>query len=373
MKNSGVAILFTLLAVHQCCGQSPLQTFSANKQLIVVEVMLGATKHPFVIDTGSSHHILDSQILGLATASPKKPTIFDPQPLLLATRNVGGRKEFVSTDLSNFREASGIQISGLLGAPLLTYTLFVDFDKGQIKLSNQPLRIPSTANVMPVILDPFDCPCLSNVNVNGNEVDFLIDSGFTGAISLKSEIFDAMLEDGSIGNCVSTSYATHRSYEDTTEGDLQSVALGNFTLKDVPVMRDSVNRLGLQFIKRFNFSLNTESFAIQKSRYFSVPFERNISGISVLAQDHKLVVHRAVAGGPGSEAGIEEGDIITGINGVKIQYSDLLLLRSKLSSQNAGKTVSLAIDGVTHDVILPSHSSGSEKLVVRPSKNVRAR
>ncbi len=106
------------------------------------------------------------------------------------------------------------------------------------------------------MLDETYRPFVKNVTVANEPLDFLIDTGTNGELSLSEELFDVLTHTGCItcirgAESISVLGSQRRNY-----GHSDSVAIGGLRLSRVSVHDSDSNKIGMKLLRRFNFKLD---------------------------------------------------------------------------------------------------------------------
>ncbi|MFA4867450.1 MAG: aspartyl protease family protein [Pedobacter sp.] len=147
---------------------------------------------------------------------------------------------------------------------------------------------------------------------------------------------------------------------DGSIGRLTSLKIGSFKLKNVlasyPIyddvaakvfLRDRNGNLGADVLSRFNivFDYEDKSMYIRKGSQFNRPFEHDMSGLEVYAQENKSLhyyVSRIEPGSPAEIAGVMVDDEIVSINFVPVANYKLNEINTLFKSAD-GKNIILTI------------------------------
>jgi C-terminal processing protease CtpA/Prc len=141
---------------------------------------------------------------------------------------------------------------------------------------------------------------------------------------------------------------------------LSSVSIGSFTFKNVigsfPIYDDAAAKaliltrngnLGAEILNRFNtiFDYKNSNMYLSKNKYFKQPFDHDMSGVEVYADElnnKRFFVMRIEPRSPGEESGLEINDEIVAINFSSTQHMDLNEITRIFRSGN-GKNILLAL------------------------------
>jgi S1-C subfamily serine protease len=114
------------------------------------------------------------------------------------------------------------------------------------------------------------------------------------------------------------------------------VALGGFTV-DRPIFTESPtgSTMGLGFLSRFvvTFDFPGRRIHLRKGRGYERPDLRNRSGLSLRPRGEAVVIERVSKESPGSLAGIQAGDVLLTLGGLRADEASLFKLREALGQE----------------------------------------
>ena len=295
----------------------------------------------FILDTGSGGISLDS--LTAVYFGIK------PEPSSRTIRGIGGIKSVsflynqqlhlngLTVDSLNFHvnnyemltSVYGEKIDGIIGYSFLSrYIVKIDYDSLQLEVwSPGSIKYPRGGFLFrPNITTlPVNTARIKDAEIVSSR--FLYDIGAGLCIMLSTDF----VKDSSL------LHRKRKLYVKQAEGlggkiDMHITAikefkLGPYRFKNVPVyvFEDTYNitsypylggLIGNDLLRRFNCILNygSRQFYIVPNSHFNAPFDYSYSGIELYLIDGQIVIGDVAKGSPAERAGLQEGDVVIGIN-----------------------------------------------------------
>jgi predicted aspartyl protease len=209
-----------------------------------------------IIDTGASHHVIDSHlkcILGTLQKSQSDGNfeLSSPQQLLINGLSDEVNVGSVVLDLSPFSEKSGIAIDMFVGMPFLfNRVIQIDPYKRRFFLSVEPPD--AQGDCLQLEFDELARPYVS-VGIGDHAFLAMVDTGSTSDITLTSELFQLVRQKNSKKEIESRRLEVQSvSGREVREVFVASnVRIGNTVVAECEVMQASLNKIGLKFLSRF--------------------------------------------------------------------------------------------------------------------------
>lgn len=354
-----------------------------HNNLIVLPVVLnGALPLKFILDTGVRTAILTQKsftdILNLSYS--RKYTISGPggeklvdayiaNNVSLELPGVTGRGHallVLEDDYLELRNYLGTDVHGILGYELFSrFIIAVDYEKKLLtlmlpkrfklrrKFKSVPIRIEDTK---PYITTPV-------ILADGTQLTakLLMDSGASHGLIL-DPMSDARIEVPE--KAVSSVIGRGLGGEITGKvGRIKGLQLGPYKLENIIANFPDPNSyfdslklgntsrngaIGGEALSRFTviFNFPKEEIYLKKNRSFRKGFHYNLSGITVKAKGAKLNVYEITEvrrESVADRAGVKEGDIIVGINGILSSQVNLNLING-LFNYKPNKRINLSLD-----------------------------
>jgi hypothetical protein len=356
-----------------------------NNNLIVVPVVLnGALPLKFILDTGVRTAILTqkafSDILNLPYS--RKYTISGPggEKLVDAyvTNNVsielpgvlgrGHAMLVLEEDYLELRNYMGVDVHGILGYELFSrFIVQVDYQKKVLTLMSPerfrmkrkyqriPIRIEDTKPYVttPVVLEDGTQLTAKLLMDSGASHGLMLDPQSDTRIKAPAHVVSSTIGRG-LGGIITGKV-----------GRVKALFLGSYELKNAIVSMPDPNSyfdslklgsgapdrngtIGGETLSRFTvvFNFPKEEIYLKKNSSFKKGFHYNLSGLNVKAKGSRLNVFEITEVrelSAADRAGIEEGDIIVGINGLSSAQINLNILNA-FFNHRPGKRIHLTID-----------------------------
>lgn len=355
-------------------------TFNMIKNLVIVPLYINDTgPFNFILDTGVSPLIItDPKViegLGLKNLRPTKINGLGKGPEIDAlitnelTVKVGKAKinnipaAILEGDLLGLSNYLGVKIHGLLGYYFFnSFIVTINYPSKILIFQKNTIKTKIKGEKIPIELinnKPYAKVETVITGLGTLETKVIIDNGAGHAISLetyKNKPFPVPKQsfEANLGNGLSGPISGK-------VGRIESLKMGSYTLPNVissfPVYDDAAaktliaNRngnLGADILSRFNvtFDYGDNAMYIVKNTNFKLPFEHDMSGLEVFADNtdkKRFFVVRIEPGSPGEHAGIIPNDEILAINFADTKAMELDEI-TKLFRYQDGKTLFLTIN-----------------------------
>lgn len=291
----------------------------------------------FLLDTGATRSYLDAEG---ARALRLKADV-DSVSLDLPGVHIS-RQLFAFVPLT-FGIYDGHQVDGLLGYDFLRrFVVGIDYARRQLTLIEpESYTYAGDSPILPLTLledDSGGKVPLVRVWIefrDGRSVQgqFIADTGARGALSFNSPFAREQRAIASLPGAVRMVVGGGAMVRDTklALGRVRSIQLTGLALVDpiVGVSEDTTGVLaspefdgvlGGEVLRRFRviFDFSRSRAIFEKTSAVGEPFEADMSGVFLIAQGPKyqiLRVRSVVAGSPGAEAGLREGDLLEAVDG----------------------------------------------------------
>src|SRR5436190_4542385 len=371
-------LLFILLAVSATAqeqfidGPSKLLTSFRFKQLTGGVIMLNArfANFPdtlnFILDTGSGGISLDSTTVDyfritptpsdltiLGIAGIRKVSFIYNQKLHLPGLTVDSLN-FHINNYDILTQVYGEKIDGIVGFSLLSRYIFnINYDSSKISIfSNGRMKYPRGGWLYEPILRtlPVQSARIKDAIVSNSR--FLFDIGAGLCMMLNSDF----IEDSNFLSKKRVLYAKEAEgvggKVDMHMTVIKELRIGPYRFKNIPVFvfDDTYNLtsypylsgiIGNDILRRFNMILNyakREFYFMPNSRYQD-PFDYAYSGIELYFIDGHTVIGDVAINSPAEEAGLQEGDVLVGINNLL----EANIQQYKTALQTAGEKVRIIV------------------------------
>ncbi|MGY4383340.1 hypothetical protein ACVWYN_000359 [Pedobacter sp. UYP24] len=350
-------------------------SFNLIKNLVIVPLYINdAGPFNFILDSGVSPMIItDPKIIVGMTLKNLRHTKINglgkgPEIDALITSELSARigkstivnipTAILEEDILGLSNYLGIKIQGLIGYYFFksfivninysTKTLLFQLSSRKPKIKGEKIPIELINN------KPYTTIETEIDGLGMLQAKVIVDNGAGHAISLetyKDKPFPVPVQsfDANLGNGLSGPISGKI-------GRIESLKIGSYTFKNVissfPVYEEAAakaffsNRngnLGAELLSRFNITFDYENDAIYiiKNHNFKLPFDHDMSGLEIFADNtakQRVFVVRIEPGSPGEQAGIKTDDEILAINFVNTEKMNLDEITKLLRSQD-GKTI----------------------------------
>jgi len=325
-----------------------LQRFAVAKggDVLLIPVRFSGKDRLFMVDTGFSRTVFDSSLplgeprgvsMGMSPQGLFEMKIFDPPVASVGHLPLRVSDEVGSFDLKEFRQLTGHPIEGILGMDFLgRYVVHIDFDQGELSLlksapqgARTPVRFAWQAGEAPTILAEF---------AGGQKVRFIVD---TGAVTYNSGIMEilkmrGLARKGVFHEIGATKQMTVLGKSSARLYRAERMGLGGFEVKG-PVFSEvlQTSNLGLGFWSRFTvtFDFPKRTVYMSRGKSFDRPEFFNASGLHLVKKDCGVEVNPVDPGSPGAKAGVQAGDLLLEVEGVRAGEASLFALRAALCKE----------------------------------------
>jgi predicted aspartyl protease len=255
-------------------------------------------------------------------------------------------------DLTPFNVATGLEINAVIGRDLFAhYIVDIDIENSKLAVASQTAWTNwRDWTHIPLTFEPPGSRAMP-VSIEGKEpIQAIFDLGSDTPLYLSAEYADRIhLLDGK-RQSTSMSMGVEGSKVNKV-AVLDQVRVGNVPVHDVPVAIPQrwQNRapvvVGLPILQRFRLVVNFEknAMAIRPNQSaINVPFRKDRSGIGAGRDGDSLRIVHVAEHSPAALAGLKVGDVITSINGRKLD-SGYFKSRPSEGSKPAGTVLHLGL------------------------------
>lgn len=232
-------------------------------------------------------------------------------------------------DYTFLRQSYGIKVDGVLGYSFLkNFIVKVDYDKQIIEVWKPGfIKYPKAGSIMALSIEKLP---LFNANVKdkssiassyifdtGADICLLMSNNFvedSNVLSSNKKVVEVQAE--GLGGSQTMKFTA-----------IPEVRVGQYTFKNVPsfIFKDIYNVtkyptsggvVGNNLLHRFNLIINYPDAQIHLSpnNYFNEPFDYSYTGFQIGNVEGKVMINNIAKNSPAEKAGLQEGDIVFGIN-----------------------------------------------------------
>jgi hypothetical protein len=368
MKQYNVIALWLQAAVVMTCvcdvarAQGNLLaefTTASEGEPILLPVTMKDKTYTFLLDTGANRTTFDQKhesLLGKPKESMKVQMqdgqehtmhiYYAPDaavgPLSLQTAGA-----VICVDLSSLREATGLNIDGVLGNTFLRkYAVQIDFDAGKVRFYERDSNKPVPAWGQPVRMEllPSGVPVIVADFAGDIQNVMLVDSGYGQTGMLPAKLFDHLQKEKAIPTASAKHLGPGSEEIQSVVGRVDDMRVGEHHYASLTFDRgkEEASLLGLGFLSRHmvTFDFPNDKLYLKKGKRYDAPDEIDMSGLHLLKQSNRVVVHSVDENSPAAKAGIKARDILRQVDGANVSNMTLLNLRRALR-RGDGKTVDI--------------------------------
>jgi len=377
MLSATIVALYTCGCLSSVRGADAVSTFPLSPypgNFLTLPVSLDGTEHLFVLDSGASLHAFDSDLrpsLGdpVTTGSSaiqsdgSEITVdeFNPPAATVGRFSLGVEAPAPCTNLSTLREASGCNIRGILGMPFFAaHVIQLDFEKNEIRILpgdakpqeewGQPVSVVATKSNLPIVF----------ARAANSAVDepLILDSGYIGSISLRSDLYEYFVQQGAITETNSVETALVNKVIKNSAGRLSAFTLKDYAHQDLNVSNgDQMSRIGLHYLRRYlvTFDLGHMRVFLKPNSQFHRSDRKALLGMSALRKKGKTLITSIDDDMPAAKAGLQVDDELLSIGGVPIinqSIGEMLELSRTEVAPNGDLPLLIEREGKTHSIMV---------------------
>lgn len=317
---------------------------------IIVPVTVGSRSYPFVLDTGacvSGFDVTLRSLLGEAVgeqimntpAGPARVSMARLQGASVGRLPLGAGSAVMVLDTTFLREATGIEVRGVLGMDFLSqYVVTIDFDRGILRIGSSPGR---DGHLLPLKMVR-GVPWVEAEISGAGSVSMMVDTGMIAFSTLDYETYRGLEQGGKIRSAGENLGISYGGRERIREGRLDSLKLGPFKHRSLCLhTATGLNALGLSFWARYTptFDFPSQVAYLRPSSRHAIPEYPGGSGLGLLCRDGRCEVVGVKEGSPAARAGLREGDELLSVDGRSFGECSIPVLGRQLCGE--GRTVRL--------------------------------
>lgn len=260
LRPPSLVLLVLLFAAAPAHARQPLLSVHSPglARLVTVPVNLTGRQYLFMLDTGTSHHVLDSHFrpqLGTRLGSTRLRSgevveAFRAIPMNLGKVSVPTDWPVNTMNLEPVRRITGRPVYGILGMRFLKdYVWELDFPRDTVRVFEQlPYRLAGWAR-LPIRFNGREQPLVA-ARAAGLELPMLVDTGFDGAVALAPLRFARLRQQGAIQVHSRNLAMTVIGMVDAPRGRLAALELAGLRYPRVSVHQAHLDLLGLGVLGR---------------------------------------------------------------------------------------------------------------------------
>jgi len=324
-----------------------------NNWIVVRAGVKGSIKeYPFIFDTGAQTVLLDSLLedigsenydsLSFVNKTGSTGNAFNNELLTLHQLNLGGvkfnRVGAISAKNSKWGMLNCISPYGIIGYNVLqTFYSQIDYEKKQIIMTDDVKKLPNYNEIQWIDYKPTntqESPIIKAKINDSINVELLLDTGSSGGVVLNSnKLFNKFINEYSndvVKYIFKSTIKIRGEIDDTYESityNSSDFSIDNFNNIKMNISinnnkeREFTGTVGNQYLKKFIITLDYKNrrigFILNNT---SANNDSNIRswGFNTLASKNNLFVSSVFKNSKAYQFGIEPGDEIYSINGIKI-------------------------------------------------------
>ncbi len=327
---------------------------ASGGDMVLLPVESDGNSHRYLLDTGMSLSAVPLNVAAkwkpvrnirnyTAAGVSEVPVYERPNAESVMGLMLRRKTELIAMDFQDISEAIGQPIEGILGmSDLKRFVVQIDFDQGKLRFlrfvgdeAGEKLRL-SFHRGSPVL----------DWASGETQLTIGIDTGANGELSLASEHFDALVKRGEIRNVVQQQgvTVTPAGTVKSSRGTLREFQFGGVRHQNVDVIQTQLNTVGVGLLSRYlvTFDFPKEAMYLKPGKRIKSPTPRDSLGMTILLRDNKVIVQSVRYRGPAEAASIQQGDVLTQINGENVAERSLFEIRRLFCQE--GKTLKLRLE-----------------------------
>jgi hypothetical protein len=311
---------------------------ASDGDCLLLPVTFKGNTYRFLLDTGATYNFFDPSLsLGGATetieletpAGLTKTKVIPAPEATVDNLSLRTAEPAIVQDLSRFRQVGGDDIRGVVGMSFLgRHVVRIDFDRGEVLfLKSAPA---DSGDSLPLAYERGSPVVVGELPGWGKEI-FCIDTGDIGrdAGNLTPPTVDGLVKTGVVRVVGSSLYESVAGTSTQRVSRVKSLQLGAISCTNALFGESRITSLGLGFLSRFvlTFDFPHNTLYLKKGKRFDQPYAHDRSGLHILRQDGKTVVHSLDKGSPAETAGFKAGDVLVQVGEVKAEQTSMFQLR----------------------------------------------
>jgi hypothetical protein len=328
-------MLFTLLILGVSSADGEEFQLPPYPDIIQIPISIGGKPHDFILNSGTSTVFMHTTLrpeLGKAVSEHRVKGIdargsavqfYESPEMMVANEEWTCPDDIGCVDLSLMRAASGRRIEGLLGVPFFRSRIIqFDFDAGVVRTITDSSPKPEWGTPIPITLSPTGLPMIDLQLTESQVETCIVDTGYTGTISLNWQVFQELQKDGTIVDEQTRTFISVNGMKSNRYGLISNVSIGEFKHEQLLVdATESSSRIGLAFLRRYRvtFSMDSATLYLAKGKTFGELATGRSIGFGVMQDGTRYVVPTVQSESPGEIAGIQPGDQLLQIAGNGIE------------------------------------------------------
>jgi hypothetical protein len=320
------------------------------REVLIVPVSIAGDDHLFVLDSGASTNVFDSDLKHVLGEPLRQVDATDIQgkqleaeafaPPVAHVGEIAVTREapVACFDLTPIRAAVGREISGILGMPFFaTNIIQIDFDQRELRIFStstepraewgKPIIVVFTDSNLPVVNSRFS---------TYGEEPCVVDLGYSSTLSVRSGLYDYLLSSNEILRPIGTQTTSLGGNVKSQKGLLSEFEFAGHIHKSLPAVRSesAMSSVGLDYFRRYlvTFDLSRGQLYLAKGFHFNDLEEDKTIGVAILREDGRTVVKDVVSKSPAEYAGLKKNDELVSVAGKETTGKPLAEIRWMIST-----------------------------------------
>ena len=360
---------------------------SKDAKAILLPVKFKGREYLFELDTGSSYTLFDGSfkdklgkrrkvVSGKTPAGIMKFAIYNAPDAYLGPLNLKDSQTVIVMNLERINSASDKRIHGIIGMNFLKkYIVSIDFDEGIVSFlkstndsilsfpEQQKNEHPEWGQEIPIKYKHFPLIPYITADIDGNEVDFLIDTGLKHHIDsapvkhlrgwLETRTFKKLTSKILFENKYNTIVtARGKTHSDIIKSTItENFSIGSFEYKDVIFDQSNESYLGMPFLSRHlvTFDFPNKKLYLKKGKYFDEKSPAYVllkdAGFSISRRDKNIFISAVESNSTASKKDFKIDDIILKVDDRNvasyglIEFIDFLSQLQKKENESVAFTI----------------------------------
>jgi len=325
-----------------------------NSWIVVQVRVAGSEKEfPFILDTGAQTVLLDSLLneigtdnfsrLAFSNESDSVEHAFNNELLSLSQlglgevsfRDIGA----ISAKNSKWEMLNCISPYGIIGYNILqTFYSQIDYTKKQLIITDDIKRLPNYDQIQWLDYTPIknqESPMVQAMVNDSIKVSLLLDTGFSGGIALKSDklfnSFTTRYPNRTLKYISKPTLKIRGENDETYESVFykpESFSLGSFSSDGIIITlengkeREFTGSVGNKYLENFIITLDYKSNRIGFIQQHNPTSDNSTYGVNYIASKKGIAISSVIHGSAAHNLGIQSGDVLHSINGIKTSELD---------------------------------------------------
>ena len=313
---------------------------------VILQVKIDKSPHQFLLDTGSTFTAIDKSLenflgeplkIRQRITTPTDSTfyaLYNPIDVMLGNFNIRTNHPYMLVELDFLKKVLGCKFDGVIAMTFIHQHIWdLDFDARKIRIiqNETHLKPENFETIIDIEPTPAGVPIIM-IEIAGENIPFIIDTGDTGSGRLTKNLMDLMIDKKLVSDIASDTVASLSGVHSRRRVRVKQLKVGSLQYNGLLMDESLQNALGLGFLKRHRVVLDFPNKKLYlKKGIGAFTYDReDKSGLKLINDNEKLLIALVDERSPAASAGLQRGDVITAINNQRISGSDLSRIRELL-------------------------------------------